>query len=564
MKRTRLIPLFAIPFAVQSLVACSGDDASGPTTDAGGAMDAGSDGATDATSASDGGTTDSASDSGTESDGATDGGDAGDGGPLAKINHVVVIYLENHSFDNLFGSWPGADGIADGGASVAQVGPNGTPYTTLPQYGPSPSVVESLADASIDNGAFDLTGYFQENAFINDLLHRFYQEQQQINGGRMDSYVLWNDESAGQSMGVWPTASLPVSQWMQGHSQYVTLCDHFFHAAFGGSFLNHFWLIAAQSPSYPNAPTDAGLIASPSDGGVLEGVLDTTTIPPSLVYDTGANDGQLTPDGFVVNTSYSVNEPHPTKYDQPGAKTNQLVPQQTFATIGDRLDGAGVTWAWYAGGWNAALEAGGVSSVGTDAGSDIPDTGAIPAAIGAYAFEYHHQPFVYFENWGGTANNGGVGTQPPNGKWATNHNLQDENDFIAAAAAGTLPSVSFVKPLYDEHSNYTTETDSQNHTVELLDDLIASPNWNDTVVIITYDENGGFADHVAPPTTDKWGPGSRVPGIVISPFAKGGVDSTTYDTTAILKLIEDRWSLQALSTRDAAQASLATHALSLP
>ncbi len=568
MNRTRLLLLVAIPLAVQALIACSGDDSAGPTTDSGattdGGSDATSDAAGDAASHSDGSTDGGAPDSSTDT--GDDGGDGGDAAAITHINHVVVIYLENHSFDNLFGSWPGADGIADGGAGVAQVGPDGQPYATLPQYGPYPTGVgvESLENATIDNGPFDLSGFFQENAVVNDLLHRFYQEQQQINGGRMDSYVLYNDESAGQRMGICPTASLPVPQWMQAHSSYVTLCDHFFHAAFGGSFLNHFWLIAAQSPSYPNAPTDAGLIAAPVDGGVLEGVLDTTTVPPSMVYNTGADDGQLTPDGYVVNTSYSVNEPHPAKSDQAGAKTNQLVPQQTFATIGDRLDTAGVKWAWYAGGWNAALEAAGQSSVGTDAGSDNPDTGAIPAAIGAYAFEYHHQPFVFFQNWGGNANGGGVGTQAPNGKWAVNKNLQDEQDFFAAAAAGTLPHVSFVKPLYDEHPNYTTETDSENHTVELLDDIMASPNWSDTVVVITYDENGGFADHVAPPQTDKWGPGSRVPGIVISPFAKGGVDSTVYDTTAILKLIEERWSLPALSTRDAAQASLATHALTLP
>jgi acid phosphatase len=265
----------------------------------------------------------------------------------------------------------------------------------------------------------------------------------------------------------------------------------------------------------------------------------------------------------VVNTSYSVNEPHPAKFDMTGAKVNQLVPQQTYPTIADELDDASVSWNWFAGGWNAALAAAGIPSVGTDAGSDVPDTGAIPASIGAYGFQFHHQPFVYFQNWGGTANNGGVGKNPPNGKWAVNHNLQDEQDFFAAAAAGTLPHVSFVKPLYDEHPNYTTETDSENHTVSILNALMASPNWKDTVVIVTYDENGGGFDHVAPPQTDKWGPGTRIPAIIVSPFAKGGVDSTVYDTTAVLKLIEERFGLPALTSRDAAQNDLAAHALSL-
>src|SRR5581483_3420721 len=75
------------------------------------------------------------------------------------------------------------------------------------------------------------------------------------------------------------------------------------------------------------------------------------------------------------------------------------------------------------------------------------------------------------------------------------------------------------------------------------------------------DEHGGFWDHVAPPVVDRWGPGSRVPAIVFSRFAKSGVDKTAYDTTAILKLIEKRWNLAPLGARDAAQADLATNAL---
>jgi acid phosphatase len=530
------------------------------------ASEAGSDSAADSgdatTAVPDAGDGGGAGDSGEGglSEAAADGGDAGDAGAaLASIKHVVVIYLENHSFDNLFGSWPGADGLGDGGVSIPQVGPDGGPYETLPQYGPDPANVGSLADAGpIGNAAFDLTTYFQENSLTNDLLHRFYQEQAQINAGKMDSFVLWNDESAGQSMGYWPTATLPVPQWMKAHASSVTLLDHFYHAAFGGSFLNHFWLIAAQSPKFPNAP--ASIVAMPNDAGLLPPVLDTTSVPPNAVYNTSGSDGQVTPDGYAVNTTYSVNEPHPPAYDTGASSPTKLLPQQTFPTIADELDGAGVSWAWYAGGWNVALANAGIPSVGTDAGSE-----AIPGGSAAILdlFEYHHQPFVYFQNWGGTAADGGTagpGTVP-NGKWAQNHNLQDEEDFVAAAVGGTLPAVSFVKPLYDEHPNYTTETDSQANTVDLINDVVSGPQWNETVIIITYDENGGQWDHVAPPATDKWGPGTRVPGIVISPFAKGGVDSTAYDTTAILKLIEKRWNLASLSTRDSMQSDLSAHAL---
>jgi acid phosphatase len=542
------------------LAGCGADDTLSPPA----VGDAGH--ASDGAAASDVTTSDApvSTDAPSGDDGSADSSaDAADGGAnLASLQHVVIIYLENHSFDNLLGSWPGAAGLADGGAAIAQVGPDGGPYGTLPEYGPSGTGVESLGANSLANAPFDLTTYFQEGALTNDLLHRFYQEQAQINGGKMDSFVLWNDESAGQSMGYWPTSTLPVAQWMQSHPKSVTVLDHFFHAAFGGSFLNHFWFVAAQSPTFPGGP--ASIIAMPNDAGQLVAPLDTTSSPPSAIYNSGSIDGQLTPDGFAVNTTYSANEPHPPGYDNGTSSPTKLLPQQTFKTIADELDAANVSWAWYAGGWNVALANAGIAAVGTDAGSEsVPGGGATVLNL----FEYHHQPFVYFQNWGGTAAGGGtagMGTVP-NGKWAQNHNLQDEEDFVAAAIAGHLPAVSFVKPLYDEHPNYTTETDSQANTVDLINDVVNGPEWNQTAIIITYDENGGEWDHVPPPTAsplaDRWGPGTRVPGIIISPFAKGGVDSTAYDTTAILKLIEKRWGLAALSSRDQAQSDLATNAM---
>jgi phospholipase C len=76
------------------------------------------------------------------------------------------------------------------------------------------------------------------------------------------------------------------------------------------------------------------------------------------------------------------------------------------------------------------------------------------------------------------------------------------------------------------------------------------------LVVITYDENGGFWDHVAPPKADRWGPGSRIPAFIVSPFAKKGtVDHTEYDTTSILRFITRRFDLPVLpglTARDAA------------
>ncbi|HWL87403.1 MAG TPA: alkaline phosphatase family protein, partial [Polyangiaceae bacterium] len=96
---------------------------------------------------------------------------------------------------------------------------------------------------------------------------------------------------------------------------------------------------------------------------------------------------------------------------------------------------------------------------------------------------------------------------------------------------------------------------------EVYQSIRKSKYWEKCVFVIVYDEHGGFFDHVAPPKTDKWGPGARVPTIVISPFANSGVDHTVYDTTAILKLIKQRWTRVTLTARVDEQADLATKAL---
>ncbi len=119
--------------------------------------------------------------------------------------------------------------------------------------------------------------------------------------------------------------------------------------------------------------------------------------------------------------------------------------------------------------------------------------------------------------------------------------------------------MSFVKPdgQDNEHPGYANLYDGEIQTAQLIQQLMHSPQWKSTAIIVTYDENGGFWDHVPPPNVDRWGDGTRVPTIVISPFAKRHyVDPTTYDTTSILAFIEKRFGLQPLSYRDAAAAPL--------
>jgi phospholipase C len=410
---------------------------------------------------------------------------------LSKINHIVVIYQENWSFDSLYGSFPGANGLAKDASTVPQVDKNGQPYSALPPIvntNLKPPAPDPRFPTNLPVQPFDASKYVPDDMDTGDLVHRFYQEQYQIDGGKMDKYVAYSD-AASLAMSYYDATNLPEGKLAQ---QYV-MDDNFFHAAFGGSFLNHFWLVCACTPSFLNAP--ASMVAKVDANGVM------------------TSDGAVTPDGYDVNTTFSVNAPHPAT-----AAAASLVPNQTLPTIGDRLNDRNISWAWYSGGWNNAL-----------AGNPDP------------LFQFHHQPFAYFANYAD-------GTQ------LKKDHLKDEQDFVSAAQAGTLPAVSFIKPIGadNEHPGYADLLTGQNHVASLVQAVQQSPNWKDTMVVITYDENGGRWDHVAPPKTDKWGPGTRVPTIVISPLARRGfVDHTQYDTTSILATIEQRWSLSPMESRDA-------------
>ena len=118
-----------------------------------------------------------------------------------------------------------------------------------------------------------------------------------------------------------------------------------------------------------------------------------------------------------------------------------------------------------------------------------------------------------------------------------------------------MPPVAFVKPIgkNNEHPGYADVVTGQQHVADLVKAVKNSKIWKDCIIIVTYDENGGRWDHVAPPVrSDGWGVGVRVPGIVISPFVgKGVIDDHEYETVSILKLIERRFGLAPLSSRDA-------------
>ena len=310
--------------------------------------------------------------------------------PLENIKTIVVIYAENRSFDNLYGLFPGAEGITqalENPASYQQVDRDGK--TVLPHL-PPVHATHALGAKIEERWAF--VGKLPNKPFLidtdqpggepgisaaeksPDLVHRFYNNQMQIHGGRNDMFAAWSNVG-GLTMGYY--SGKPMKMW-QLALQY-TLADHFFMGGFGGSFFNHQYLISASPPVFPDPPK-ACLSAVDESGTALQ---------------------------------LAKRSPH------------------------SALDG------------------------------------------------------------------------PP---WW-------KNDVMSGDA----------------------------HLADVVARLQAGPQWNDMLIIVTYDENGGFFDHVPPPKGDRWGPGTRIPAIIISPFAKKGfVDHTTYDTTSILKLITRRFNLDPL------------------
>jgi phospholipase C len=496
---------------------------------------------------------------------------------LQNIDHIVVIYQENWSFDSLYGFFPGANGFSNSSAtSRSQIDRlTGQPYTSqlgqtfdLAYGGPtlttppqpinnnvSPSVIDTRFPAGLDTlHPYNLSHEISSSDRTGDIIHRFYQEQSQIDGGAMNGFISWSD-NPGLVMSYFDATNLPEGLLAQ---QY-TMDDNFFHAAFGGSFLNHQFLIAAAAPVYANAPAatlptlDAnGHLALNASGKIIhDGKVTPTTAqeagsPFNNNYAINTIFSQnLSPD--FLNTTHSPNSLLPSINDSNPSGPNYEL------NIGDQLDGAGVSWKWYSGGWDNAL-------LGSP--SNPANNGMTPANDPADPnFQWHHQPLAYFDNFapwlpGGQRN-----------PLSAAH-LQDELNFFNDLSTGNLPAVSFIKPVGpdNEHPGYTDLLVGQQHVADIVHAVQNSPDWAHTAIVVTYDENGGRWDHVAPPDANGlWGDGSRVPAIVISPYSKQGfVDHAQHDTLSILKTIDERYGLPALNSLVANASDLTTNFQSTP
>ena len=382
---------------------------------------------------------------------------------LNRIENIVIIFAENRSFDVLYGSFPRAHGLKNAKpAAIRQVDRDGSVFKELPPIwtgltaaGVTPPVTEAQT-AHLPNKPFAIDGPDGFNASLGvatrDLWHRFYENQMQIDGGKNDRFVAWADSGAlvmghydGSKMAMWKIA------------REYTLADNFFMGAFGGSFLNHIWLICACTPQYPHADQSPakGQISSVEADGVT---LKVAANSPKSALDglpKFVNSGNLTPDFYAVNTMQppyqpSANKPAPSGNPALANPANATtLPPQTQKTIGDLLSAKGVSWAWYSGAWQAALS-------GQNA-RPVPN------------FQYHHQPFNYFASMA-----------PETGERAKH--LKDGGlagkRFIEAIDSGSLEQVVFYKPQgnLNEHAGYADVQSGDAHIADLIQHLQKSHN----------------------------------------------------------------------------------------
>ena len=363
----------------------------------------------------------------------------------ANIQHIVFIVKENRSFDNYFGTFPGADGATTGLISTGGRMRLGRTPDRMPR-----DIGHLWGDAhtAMDNGKMDQFDLVAAGNVKNDFL----------------------------SMSQFVAADIP-NYW--SYAQHFVLADRMFSSVGGPSFPNHLYFVGAQA---------GGALNNPS-----------SPVPSAFTWGCDSND----------STTVDV-------MDAKGAVTRQF-PCFDFPTVADALEAAGVSWRYYA---PVQGQAGYIWSA-LDAISHIRRSPLWAARV------------------------------PPAGQ------------FVTDAARGTLPAVSWLVPDFavSEHPTVGSGTESvcdgENWTVQQINAIMQGPDWPTTAIVLTWDDFGGFYDHVAPPWVDQYGFGPRVPLIVISPYAREGkVSHTTYEFASVLQLIENRYNLNPLTTRDARANSL--------
>lgn len=499
------------------------------------------------------------------------------------IKHVIVIIGENHTFDNIFATFqPPAgqtvnnllsEGIVtasgDPGPKAAlaaqQQATNSTtysvspqkagPYKTLPQPNTTYAVglpqnkPDSRFPANLPNVPYQLTKYMPyQDSFSGDPIHRFYQMWQQIDEGKNDLFT-WVHQTAGDDNGESKPATIYQGALEMGFynmgqgdapdfkfvGDNYAISDNYHQAIMGGTGANHIALGTGDTAFYTNdqgqaAVPPANQIENPNpksgtnnnykqdgySGGSYTncsdmsqpGVAPVMTYLHSLPYQP-FHDGNCAPGAYYLLNNYL---PGYTPAGQRTTSTPFAIPPQTLPTIADSLSAHHISWKYYGQGYNNGKP--------TDHFCGICD------------------PFQYVTSIMTTS---------------LKQNIQDYTQFQNDVAHNTLPAVSFIKPdeINDGHPASSSLSKFENFATTITNEVINKPDlFKQTAILITMDEGGGYYDsgYVQPLTY--FGDGTRIPMMVVSPYARQGfVDHTYNDHVSILKFIEKNWHLPPLSSR---------------
>ena len=458
------------------------------------------------------------------------------------IQHLVVIFQENISFDHYFGTYPNATnppGEPPFRASWGTPWVNGLTYRLLTN---NPNK-DNVLNAPGNYNPFRLD---RSQASTADQDHDYMPEQQAFDNYKMDLFPLYTG-AAGPPPGAPPPAAI-TNGLVMGY--------------YDGNTVTALWNYAQHFAMSDNS---YGTTFGPSTPGAINLISGQTNGVNATLNGLGA----VVPDGSGGLTDISDADPIGDVCSSPTG--NQF--SMGGRNIGDLLSAANVTWGFFEGGFNLSI----VNSNGTT-GCKRSTTSTVTDTTKA-DYIPHHQPFQYYAS---TANPTHIRPTSTamighNGD-AANHQY-DINDFYAAVSAGNFPAVSFLKaPGYqDGHAGYSDPLDEQTFIVNVLNFLESRPEWASTAVVINYDDSDGWYDHVASPTVNgssteqdaltgpsscrngdtalpginpkttphaqgRCGHGPRLPMMVISPWARVNyVDHTMTDQSSIIRFVEDNW-----------------------
>jgi len=469
--------------------------------------------------------------------------DRDDSATKTPIKHVVVIFQENVSFDHYFGTYPHAFNL-----------PGETPFHAKADTPESNTLLSSGLLTNNPNKAnpFRIPPSVPVTC---DEDHNYNDEQAAAHGGLMDRFVeklSCNDAVLGpaSTMGYYDGNTVTA---MWNYAQHFAMSDNSWGTTFGPSTPGALNLIAGNTfPGTLAAKRPNGTPATPA-GNIAGGAADPT-----------------------VTTGAVVGDPRPLKDDCVASNPKfQTVNQITMAgqNVGDLLNGKGITWGWFQGGF---------APTGTDGqgravcGQHHTGLAGDDAVVNAGDYIPHHEPFMYFDS---TTNPHHLRPSSASmiGKSDQAKHQYDLTDFFTALQQDNLPAVSYLKAgaYQDGHAGYSDPIDEQIFVVGVINALMQSREWNETAVIIAWDDSDGWYDHQmgtivnqsnvpkddqllgdgncgTPKANDisggkqngRCGFGPRLPLLVVSPWAKRNfIDDTITDQSSILRFIEDNWSL---------------------